>query len=107
MFRRLTHLVRPSHSVNVVSPAAKTAAMPAEQNGVGSDDPVTKGERFSTTSVASIGRRIQQPLQSVAMDPICLVAADTPHGAVSSYLNRNLRAATRVNCPCKSWGTHS
>ena len=94
MFRRLAQLVRPADSVNVVSPAPKTAAMPAEQNSIGSNDPMTKGERGSPARAASICRGINQSLQSIPMDAFCVMAADTPHCVVSSYLNRNLPVVT-------------
>ena len=71
--------------------------MPAEQNSIGSKEPAPNGERFSPAIVASIGRGIKQPLQFVAMDSICVMAADTSHGIVPSYLNRNLRVVARIS----------
>jgi hypothetical protein len=97
MFRRLAQLVRPGYPVNVVSPAPKTAAMPAEQNSIGSNDPMTKGVRSSPTSAASIGRGTEQPLQPAPMDPFCVMAADTPHGIFPCYLNRNRPVVTHVS----------
>jgi len=104
MFGRLAQIIRPGHSVNVVSPAPKTAAMPAEYNSVGSKDPPIEAEGLSPASAASIGRGINQSLQSIPMDSFCVMAADTPHCIIPYYLNRIRRAMTPANCiSCPSY----